>query len=127
MKNKATVSILIGLLAMCFVLTSTTYANIPTVTIEAPSSAAKESEVTIKIHVAHNSDNFLHYVNWAYISINGKEVARWDFTSSSRPEGNNFSREVKFTVTAPLEIAAEANCNMHGSKGKVKHTLSLGK
>ena len=119
--------ILIGLFAMCFIFTSSTYANKPTVTIEAPSSAAKGSEVTIKIYVEHNSDNFLHYVNWAYISVNGKEIARWDFSSSKRPEGNNFSREVKFTVTGPLEIAAEAYCNIHGSNGKVTHTLSIGK
>ena len=127
MKNKATVFILIGLLALCLVFTSSSYANKPTVTIEAPSSAAKGSEATLKIHVEHNSNSSSHYVNWAYISVNGEEIARWDFSSSKRPEGINFYREGKFTVTAPIEIEAEANCNIHGSRGKVTHTLSLAK
>ena len=53
--RKTTVFIVIGLFAMCFIFTSSTYANIPTVTIKAPSSAVKGSEVTIKIHVEHNN------------------------------------------------------------------------
>ena len=127
MKHKATVFVF-GLLAMCFIFTNKTSANKPTVTIEAPSSVVKGSEITIKINVEHNSNSFLHYVNWAYISVNGKDIARWDFSASKRPEGNNFSREVKYkTLTAPTEIEAEANCNIHGSKGKVTYTLSIEK
>jgi hypothetical protein len=57
--------------------------------------------------------------------VNGSEIKRWKFGSFSRPESNNFSREITYTVTTgPLEIVAEANCNMHGSNGTATATVS---
>ena len=35
----------------------------------------------------------------------------------NRPEAAIFTKEVKLTVNEPLEIVAEANCNLHGSAG----------
>ena len=39
----------------------------------------------------------------------------------------NFSKEITYTVNEPLEIVAEANCNTHGSNGKVTKKVSLKK
>jgi desulfoferrodoxin (superoxide reductase-like protein) len=51
------------------------------------------------------------------VTANGKEIARWNFTSSQRPEAAVFIREVKVTVLDTMEIKAESSCNVHGSKG----------
>jgi len=38
-----------------------------------------------------------------------------DYSSSNRPEGATFTKEIKLKVDGDLEIKAKANCNMHGS------------
>lgn len=95
------------------------------VTITAPESAEKGAEVTIKINVTHHGNNMFHYTKWAYIKVNGKEIARWDFSSSKTPESENFIKEVKFTVNEPAQIEAEANCNIHGSAGIAKASINI--
>jgi desulfoferrodoxin (superoxide reductase-like protein) len=91
------------------------WANKAETRIEVPESAAKGSEITIKITVTHNANSFLHYTEWAWIQVNGKEITRWDFTGNSRPESETFSREAKIRVERDLEIKAQASCNLHGS------------
>ncbi|MCJ7772425.1 MAG: class II SORL domain-containing protein [Desulfobacterales bacterium] len=98
--------------------TGTAFANKTSVNIEAPDSARKGTEITIKINVTHRGNNFIHYSNWVYVKANGEEIARWNFSMGNRPEDEKFSREVKYTVTGPTEIIAEGNCNIHGSNGQ---------
>ena len=93
------------------------FANKTSVTIEGPDSAAKGSEITIKINVRHDGNNFFHYTNQVYVKANGKEIARWDFSATNRPENDVFTKEVKLTITEPTEIVAEGVCNIHGSDG----------
>jgi hypothetical protein len=52
--------------------------------------------------------------------IDGKEIARWDYSWRKRPGGNNFTKEITYTVQNDIEIIAEASCNIHGSKGPAK-------
>ena len=114
---KKIIIILATALVMSLFTASASFANKASVTIDAPQSASQGSEITIKVNVFHSADNPLHYTNWVYIKVNGKEIARWDFTSSKRPESNNFSREIKYKVSGPTVVTAEANCNIHGSAG----------
>lgn len=82
------------LLAVVFLLsTGAALADKSGVTIAVPESAARGSEVTIRINVTHHGSNIFHYTKWAYIKVNGKEVARWDFSSSKTPESENFISE----------------------------------
>lgn len=108
-----------------FLMSFPAYANKSSVTIDAPEKAAEGSVVTIKIHVAHNGNNFMHHTSWAYVKINGKEVDRWEFKSGNLPENENFSREISLSVEEPMVIEAESNCNLHGSAGKVTHKIDL--
>jgi desulfoferrodoxin (superoxide reductase-like protein) len=87
------------------------------VTISAPETAAKGSEVVVKLTITHKGNNFFHYTDWVTLKVNGKEVSRWEFSGSKRPEAEAFTREFKITINEPLELTAEANCNIHGSKG----------
>jgi desulfoferrodoxin (superoxide reductase-like protein) len=93
------------------------YADKASVAIEAPGSAANGAEITIKVTVTHSADNMFHHVDWAYLMINGKEVERWEYSWSNRPPAATFTKEIKYKVNGPLEVKAEANCNIHGSKG----------
>lgn len=112
------VTLCFGMLAVAMaMLTGSAFADKSAVAIKAPSAAAKGSEVVIQLTVTHNANNFLHYTEWLYITVNGKEVARWKYTSSERPESETFTKEVKYTTTENLEIKAEASCNLHGSAG----------
>ena len=104
-----------ALLIVCLV--TTVSADKSSVTIDAPKTAIRGTEITIKVTATHDANNFLHYTNWLYIMVNDKEVARWDYSWRKRPEGKTFTKEITYTVTEPVEIKAEANCNIHGSEG----------
>ena len=115
----------------CFIIfliclvSSQVFADRSSTTIDAPDRAKKESIITIRITVTHNGNNFMHYTNWVYIKINGKQIARWDFKWKELPESEIFTREVSYTVEGPFTIESEANCNLHGSKGKTVKKVEL--
>ena len=103
------------LLIVCLV--STASADKSSVKIDAPETAEKGAEITIKVTAFHDSNNMFHYTNWLYIMVNDKEVARWDYSWNKKPEDKKFTKEISYTVNEPLEVKAEANCNVHGSEG----------
>ncbi len=108
-----------------FLSISTVSANKSSVTIDAPDSVAKGAEVAIKLNVMHNGNNIFHHTEWVYVKVNGKEIARWDFSMFNRPETENFSREIKYIINEPVQIEAEASCNVHGSSGISKAAINL--
>jgi desulfoferrodoxin (superoxide reductase-like protein) len=95
------------------------------VTIEAPDQAVKGTEVVVKLHVTHSANSFFHYTNWVQVKVNGKDTVLWEYSMGNRPEGAVFTKEAKLMVNAPLEIVAEANCNLHGSQGPAKKKITL--
>jgi desulfoferrodoxin (superoxide reductase-like protein) len=103
------------------------FANKSSVAIDAPDKSAKGSIIKIKITVTHSGNNFIHHTDWAYVKVNGKEVGRWEFSSGNLPEGEVFSREVNYTAEGdgPITIEAEADCNIHGSAGKVEKKIEI--
>jgi desulfoferrodoxin (superoxide reductase-like protein) len=103
----------------------TVYADQSSVAISAPETASKGSEVPVKLTITHSANNFFHYTNWVTLKVNGKEFSRWDFSSGNRPESAVFSREVKIPVNGPIELIAESNCNMHGSKGPTNRKIAI--
>jgi desulfoferrodoxin (superoxide reductase-like protein) len=101
------------------------FADKSAVTIEAPDQAAKGTEVVVKLHVTHSANSFFHYTNWLQLKVNGKDTALWEYSMTNRPEGAVFTKEAKLKVNEPLEIVAEANCNLHGSAGPARKKISL--
>jgi desulfoferrodoxin (superoxide reductase-like protein) len=101
------------------------WADKSAVTIEAPDQAAKGTEILVKIQVTHSANSFFHYTNWVQVKVNGKDTAFWEYSLTNRPEGAKFTKEIKLLVNEPLEITAEANCNIHGSQGPAKKKISL--
>ncbi len=104
-------------LALIFLQFCPAHANKSSVRIEAPETAAAGSEITIVLHVSHEGNNFIHHTEWVYLNIDGEEVARWTFSSFDKPESDNFTRTFTYTIRKPIEITAEASCNIHGSSG----------
>ena len=117
--------LLISALFMTLSFAESAFADKASVTLEAPESAAIGSEITIKINVTHSADNFIHHVDWAYIMVNGKEVERWKYKWNNLPPDAVFSKEIKYKVQGPTEIKADANCNIHGSKGPAIKTIAV--
>jgi desulfoferrodoxin (superoxide reductase-like protein) len=107
----------IGFLLVAWVLPAASYADKSSVTIEAPDTAEKGTEIPVKIHVKHHGNNFMHYTKSAEVKVNGETVETWEFSAFKRPEEETFTREVMVTVDEPVEITAEASCNIHGSEG----------
>jgi desulfoferrodoxin (superoxide reductase-like protein) len=105
-------------------LTPLLFANKTSVEIRAPQEVNKGAEVTVTIEVSHNGNNILHYTNWVYVKVNGKEYKRWEFSSFNRPVDEKFNLSFKIIVNEPLKIEAEGNCNIHGSQGK--KTIEIG-
>ena len=116
--KKITINLsLIILVMVVLVYGGYVWANKSTASIEVPENIPKGSEITIHVTVTHNANNFLHHTQWLQIIINGKEISRWDYTMSNRPEGATFTKEIKYKVDGNIEIKAEASCNIHGSAG----------
>ncbi len=101
------------------------WANKSSVVIEAPASVVKGAEVTVRINVLHEGNNFLHHTKWARVKVNGEEMFLWDFGWFGTPESNNFSREITLIINEPTEIMAEASCNIHGGEPPAKVMISL--
>lgn len=117
MKKKAIRVFGIGIALFLLLSGGFALANKSAVSIETSQTVPKGSEIILRVTVTHNGNNFFHYTKWVQIIINGKEVARWDYTSTNRPEGATFTKEVKYVVNEEIEIRAEAYCNLHGSAG----------
>ncbi|HAR36249.1 MAG TPA: hypothetical protein DCR87_04975 [Acidobacteria bacterium] len=100
-------------------------ANKSAVSIEAPAAVKAGEEATIIVKVHHRGNSSLHYTKRLVVLANGKEIARWDFSSSNRPEAADFSREIKLKIEAETEIVAEATCNLHGSAGPASVRIKI--
>lgn len=105
--------------------TGVAFANKASTSIDAPQTATKGSEITIRVTVTHKGNSFLHYTKALQVIANKKEIARWDFTSGQRPEAEVFTKEVKIIAPEDLEVTAEAHCNIHGSMGPATVKISV--
>jgi len=95
------------------------------VKIKAPEKVKKGTEVTIEIEVTHNANNFLHYTDWVWVKVNDEEFKKWEYGNFDRPDDNKFTVEIKLKVEETTTIEAKGNCNMHGSTGSDKVTISV--
>jgi len=123
MKKSVALGILI--LAILLLQVGPTLANKSAVSIEGPSSVVKGTEVTLRITVTHNANSPSHYTEWVKVTVNKKEIARWDYTKDNRPEAAEFTKEIKFKVLEDTEIVAEASCINHGSRGPAMHKITV--
>jgi len=103
------------LVAGVLVPRGTAWANKAETKIELPQSAARGSEITIRVTVTHSANNFFHHVEWLWIQMNGKEIDRWEYSATNLPESATFTKEIKYVVDGDLEFKAKASCNLHGS------------
>lgn len=118
-------AVVVVCLVVFFLSVGAAFANKASVRIEAPESAALGSAITITLHISHEGNNFIHYTDWVYLKIDGEEVARWVFSSFDKPESEKFTRTFTHTINKPIEIASEADCNIHGGAGVVKKTVGV--
>jgi len=116
---------LLLLFAGAVLCSSPAHADKSTAAIQAPERAPAGSTIPIRIVVTHSGNNILHYTQWVRVTVNGTEVARWDFSWKARPEAAVFTRDITYTVKEPLNIEAEASCNIHGSKGIARATVAV--
>lgn len=100
-------------------------ANKSGASIEGPTSVAKGTEVTLRVTVSHSANSSSHYTEWLKVTANKKEIARWDYSKDNRPEGAEFTKEIKVKVMEDTEIIAEASCNNHGSRGPATHKITV--
>jgi desulfoferrodoxin (superoxide reductase-like protein) len=115
MKVKRLIGILAIAVGIAIFMTVPAWANKSETKIEAPESAEKGSDITIKVTVTHSANSYFHYTEWLWIQVNGKEIAKWEYSGSNRPEDATFTKEIKFKVDGDLDIKSKASCNIHGS------------
>jgi desulfoferrodoxin (superoxide reductase-like protein) len=125
MVGRRSVVLSIVFLFLILQFTASAFANKSAVAIQAPASAAKGSELSIRVTVTHNANNFLHYTEWLSIMADNQEIARWNYTGSNRPDGEVFTKEVTYKLNGNVEIRAQASCNIHGSEGPVSATVMV--
>ena len=125
MLSRKLLLVLGGLAFMAYLLAGQAFANKAAVSIQAPTEVPRGSEVVIRVTVTHSENNPLHYTDWVYVMVNGKEVARWDYTAFNRPDAATFIKEIKYTADDNMEVKAEANCNLHGSAGPAISKISI--
>jgi desulfoferrodoxin (superoxide reductase-like protein) len=112
-------------MVIAFLTAGLAYADKSAVRIEAPTQAKVGETITITLHVSHQGNNLFHHTDRVTVRINGEEVKRWEYGMFSTPDAENFTLTVPHTVTGPIVIEAEANCNIHGSTGVTKHSVAV--
>jgi len=100
------------------------WANKSSVEIVAPAAVKKGETITITLKVSHRGNSFIHHTRWAFVKVNGKEVGRWEW-KDKKFESDHFTRQVTVKVDKPLQIEAEAWCNLHGSRGPKQVTVKV--
>jgi len=105
------------LVLLCCLFAAPLFANKSSVKIDAPDKAVKGTVATIKLTISHKGNNLFHHTEWVYVKIDGKEIARWEYSFTNLPEDSVFVKEVEYTVNDTITIEAEASCNIHGSAG----------
>ncbi len=120
-------SIALGFLFLAILLLQVgpALANKSAASIEGPTSVAKGTEVTLRVNVTHNANSPSHHTEWLKVTVNKKEIARWDYTKDKLPEAAEFSKEIKIKVMEDTEIIAEASCSNHGSRGPAIHKITV--
>lgn len=101
------------------------FANKSSVEIVVPDVVKKGSRISITVKVVHRGNNLLHYTNLIYIKANGIVLKRWSFSITNRPDNENFTKTISYTVTKNTIVEAEASCNLHGSKGKKTAVIKI--
>jgi len=101
------------------------FANKSSVRIEAPETAAMGQEITIKLHIAHDGNNFIHHTDRVSLKINDQEIQQWTYGMFDTPESEKFTLEIRYTIEGPITITAQADCNMHGSTGISEKTITI--
>lgn len=128
MDNRHRFVLYILFVALALVLQgNTAFAGKSSVQIEVPESAAAGEVILIQLHVSHEGNNLFHYTDWVYVMINGSEVKRWTFSNFDKPESEHFTRTINHTMTGPIRITAEADCNIHGSTGVAEKNVAIKK
>jgi desulfoferrodoxin (superoxide reductase-like protein) len=115
MKARMLIGILVVAVGIAIFMSVPAWANKAETKIEAQESADKGSEITIKVTVTHSANSYFHYTEWLWVQVNGKEIAKWEYRGSNRPEDATFTKEIKFKVDGDLDIKGKASCNIHGS------------
>ena len=100
-------------------------ANKSAVRLEAPANAAQGEKIKITLFATHSANNFFHHTKMVNLTINGQEVARWEFSGSNLPEAAEFSRTFEYVLTGPVTLESAAFCNIHGSSNTAKATVGL--
>jgi desulfoferrodoxin (superoxide reductase-like protein) len=116
---KRLVLVMICFLFVFYLNSGPVFANKPTVSFEGPSSAEKGSEVVLEITVVHSANSFVHHTEWLKVRAGDKPLQEWDYSAFHLPDGATFTKEVTIKVPGDTEVAAEASCNIHGSRGPV--------
>lgn len=115
----------VPMIILLMILANLAMANKSAVSIVAPEKVKAGEEIILVINVSHRGNSSLHYTKRVVVMANKKEIARWEFSASNRPEAENFSREVRLKVEEETEITAEATCNIHGSAGPAKVNIKV--
>ena len=102
-----------------------TGADSSSVRLEVPAETKPGSDITVRVFVTHEGNNFFHYTDWLFVAVGEKEIRRWEFAADRRPEDENFTREITYTVYGPTTFRAQANCNIHGSAGPAEATVRV--
>ncbi|MFA6499192.1 MAG: desulfoferrodoxin family protein [Desulfurivibrionaceae bacterium] len=111
--------------ALLFFGAGSALANKSTVRLEVPANAAQGEKIQITLFVAHSANNFFHQTKMVSLTINGQEMARWEFSGTNLPEAAEFSRTFEYVMTGPITLEAAAFCNMHGSGNTATATVGL--
>lgn len=101
------------------------FANKTSVSIDCPAGAKPGEEVIVSIVVSHLGNNSMHHTDWVWLKVNGIEVKKWEYSGNSLPPSEDFTVTFKIKITSDTEVTAQGDCNMHGSAGIDKKTITV--
>ncbi|MBI9086464.1 MAG: hypothetical protein JEZ11_22905 [Desulfobacterales bacterium] len=115
--------LIIAVLLSSVCLPATAGADPSAVRLAVPAEAKPGSIITVRVFVTHEGNNFFHFTDWVFVAVGETEIGRWEFAADRRPEDENFTREITYTVQGATTFHAQAHCNIHGSAGPAEATV----
>jgi desulfoferrodoxin (superoxide reductase-like protein) len=112
---------------LILLLSNAAWADKAEVRIDGPNQASPGEEITVLLTIIHSADNFFHHVDWVEVWLNNQTAYRWEYSASQLPPAATFTKEIKVQIKEDTEIKAEADCNIHGSKGPAMKKISVAK
>ncbi|MCD1294449.1 hypothetical protein CUJ83_05475 [Methanocella sp. CWC-04] len=114
MKSSGKIVLTAIILLAMYMIPLTVLANVPSVSISAPSTVSSEMPATVTVIVNHLGSGPGHFVDKVTLYDGNKMLKEWSFDSSSYKKGPTWDISYTGNFDKDANLKAIVHCNIHG-------------